>query len=294
MAIVATDDKHYKDIADAIRNHTRKGTLYKPSELVDGVSEVYQQGYGEGGGLTYDMGYANGHEQGKQDAYDAFWDTYQENGKRVNYTGAFSGSGWVKATFKPKYRVAPSGSTVAAGMFEAFNRVSTSSVSMFDFSEFNEMFDFSGCSALDSTFKNAQIKNLFVDCSGATSLGSTFNSGSGGGIDNLTLRVTPKTTSFSGTFSYQKSLKELRFTEDSVIAASINFNACVNLTKASIEGIINALSADASAKTLTLPKTAVDNAFETATGAKDGSTSAEWDALGGTSRPCQNWTVSLV
>lgn len=37
--------------------------------------------------------------------YDAFWDAYQENGNRKNYTYAFAGPGWTDETFKPKYDI---------------------------------------------------------------------------------------------------------------------------------------------------------------------------------------------
>ena len=63
------------------------------------------------------------------------------------------------------------------------------------------------------------------------------------------------------------------------------------LSKESIISIINALSDTTTALTVTLSKTAVNNAFETAKGNADGSTSEEWAALIATK---QNWTISLV
>lgn len=42
-------------------------------------------------------------EAGKQAEYDAFWDTFQENGNRTNYQNAFWT--WDGAIFKPKYAI---------------------------------------------------------------------------------------------------------------------------------------------------------------------------------------------
>jgi hypothetical protein len=81
---------------------------------------------------------------------------------------------------------------------------------------------------------------------------------------------------------------------EGVIGNTISFSPCKNLSRASIESIISALSQTASGNTLTLSKVAVDKAFETSEGAQDGSNSDAWDALGGEKRPRQNWAVSLV
>ena len=70
-----------------------------------------------------------------------------------------------------------------------------------------------------------------------------------------------------------------------------NVQWSTKLSKASITSIINALSETTSGLTVTLSKTAVNNAFETSAGAADGSTSEEWTTLEGTKT---NWTISLV
>lgn len=55
----------------------------------------------EGGVDRYDEGV----EAGKQAQYNAFWDSFQENGNRTTYAHAFRGSGWDDVTFKPKYDI---------------------------------------------------------------------------------------------------------------------------------------------------------------------------------------------
>lgn len=222
--------------------------------------------------------------------YDAFWDAYQENGNRKSYAGAFSGNGWNEKTFFPKYPVKPTGITTAERMFSYFNQFSSNADlnGLFDFTPFNDMFDFSAVKRLENTFANARIKNVFVDASSAAILTSTFACGNGGSVDGITLRVTKTCTNFGGIFGYLKAIEKLHFTDDSEIAATIAIpGTATQLSKDSIISIVNALSTTATGKTVTLSKTAVNNAFATTEGGTDGSTSEEWLALVGT-KP--NWT----
>ena len=45
------------------------------------------------------------YEAGKKAEYDAFWDSYQNGGKREGYAFAFAGKGWNAETFRPKYDI---------------------------------------------------------------------------------------------------------------------------------------------------------------------------------------------
>lgn len=232
------------------------------------------------------------YEAGKKAEYDAFWDLFQQNGKRDNYMGAFGGIGWTIDTFKPKYPIILNGTSSADYMFYGFNRISTEDIDdLLDFTEFNSMIDFRSSKRFSYTFANARIKNLYVDCSSATELTHAFNADNGGYLENLTLKVTPTTTRFASAFEYQSRMKNLTFTEDSEIVASIDFKWSTNLTHDSIVSIINALSSTTTGLSVTLSKTAVNNAFKTETGSADGSTSPEWLALIATKT---NWTISLA
>lgn len=102
MAIVTTDNKHYDNIAAAIREKTGAETTYKPEELPTGVDEVYEAGK----------------QDGVQSAYDRFWDDYQQNGTRVTYIGAFN-CGWSSETFWPKYDLLAQNSYNMFNNFEA-------------------------------------------------------------------------------------------------------------------------------------------------------------------------------
>lgn len=85
MAIVKTDDKHYKAIANTLRERLGTDDVYTPEEMANGVNEIY--------------------EAGKQAEYNAFWDSYQQKGKRRTYTYAFYRAGWTDAVYKPKYPI---------------------------------------------------------------------------------------------------------------------------------------------------------------------------------------------
>ena len=95
-------------------------------------------------------------------------------------------------------------------------------------------------------------------------------------------------TSSGGSFTRCNALREIRFT--GLIKCTLNL-AQSPLSKVSIESVISVLSDSTSEITLTLKKSAVNKAFETAEGAADGSESTEWTALVD-SKP--NWTISLV
>lgn len=246
--------------------------------------------------LIYEKGKTEGVEEGLNTAiaaqeafltdkpqthYDAFWDIYQLDGSKTFYPYAFAGTGWRSETFKPKYLMAPVGTAGCEGMFYYFARIKSYDNEMIDFTEINKMLDFSGCTKATNTFRNACIKNLYCDFSNCTQLTNTFVTDSGGMIDFITLKVSEKATSYNGTFSYASRLTDLKFTEDSVIAGSINLQWSTLLKKASIENIISVLSKTTSGLTITLSAEAVNNAF----------TAEEWEALEATKT---NWHISLV
>jgi hypothetical protein len=48
MAIVTTDNKHYTNIADKIREKTNGTDIIFPNEMADKVDDVYQKGVADG------------------------------------------------------------------------------------------------------------------------------------------------------------------------------------------------------------------------------------------------------
>jgi hypothetical protein len=84
MGMVTTDDTNYTAIADAIRSDTGGTTRYAPSEMPDGVHEVFAAGV--------------------KSEYDRFWDAVQENGSpTIDYRYKFFY--WPNEAYKPKHPI---------------------------------------------------------------------------------------------------------------------------------------------------------------------------------------------
>lgn len=231
------------------------------------------------------------YDKGKQDEYDRFWDLYQQNGERVNYRNAFAGYGWTADTFKPKYKMIPTGIYDALSMFSLCNVTAVGAENALDYRKFAHLLDFSQAAETNGTFYSARINYIDVDFSNSKNLQNCFSAEwNKTYLTDLTLKVSQKCTNYSNAFIYQVDLTNLTFVEGSVIAASISFNRSPKLTKASLLSIFTALSTTVTGRTVTVHRKAVNKAFETRDGANDGSTSQEWLDLIATR---SNWTVSF-
>ena len=91
----------------------------------DGYAEGEDFGYGAGYDTGYSsgvgVGYSSGVADGKKAERDAFWDVFQENGTRTNYSNAFNSTYWNHLTFKPTYDLKPVGD--ARNMFATFGSI---------------------------------------------------------------------------------------------------------------------------------------------------------------------------
>lgn len=243
-------------IADAIRGYTGRNDKLSLDGMATGVSEVFGTGNQEGYNRGYDegltegrtQGYGLGFEEGKIAERDAFWDVFQNKGSAKSYYYAFSYNRFNAETFKPKYDIVCNNSgTAAQNMFYNSTTIRNIPVAI----------DVRNTSHIGATFYSAtnlkSVKKIIIG-SGVISGGNT-------------------------TFYNCYALESITF--EGEIAVGINFQWCTLLNKASIESIINALSATTSGLTVTFSKTAVNNAF----------TAEEWEALEATKT---NWTISLV
>lgn len=193
------------------------------------------------------------YEAGKQAEYDAFWDAYQNNGDSFNCLYAFAGQSWTDVTYNPKYPIKAIWNT--QNMY-AYSQITDTKVDI-------------DISAVETnggaTFMNAQnlktIRKLIVPNESAT-LGwaSMFNGCAA--LENIVIEGT-----ILGSY------------------ATVDIHWSTKLSHDSIVGIINALSPNASGKTVSFSATAVNNAFE------GGSTGSEWLNLIDTK---SNWTITLV
>ena len=186
--------------------------------------------------------------------YGRFWDDYQQGGTRSHYNFAFAGYGWTDVNYAPKY---PLDTGIISGANNVFNMSSVSKI---------------GCISLENatqcgtTFANAaQLKTIE---------GIAFP-------NNYDVAIN---TMFNGC-SNLENIEVLN-----TIRNTVNFASCP-LKSSSIESVLGALSTEVTGKTATFKKTAVDVAFETSDGAKDGSISAAWLSL--MANKPDGWEITL-
>lgn len=225
---------------------------------------------------VYDAGYNKGFDVGKQAEYDAFWDAYQVNGNRGVYEAAFAGLGWNDKTFNPKYPIVVTGSSW--NMFYSCN--------VKDGYEHLKNMDFSKCTLLSNTFAQCHMKHLgTIDCRNVKSVSNVFyHARSLQTIDKIIVDVD---NTFSSLFDNALSLENVTFDgeigNNLVMAGTYSGQKWGDkLTRASIESIVTHLSDNVSGKTLTLSKTATENAFP------------DWNDWGALVMAHQNWEIKLV
>lgn len=297
MAKVVTDDSHYKAIADTIRENMAGAGMnetMKPSEMPEWINDAcmvaregaIDEGYSEG----YSVGYANGEEdgiaEGIQTEYDRFWDIFQQNGNRTNYAGAFAGHGWTAETLKPKYDVVLT--SIGSQLFYYSGFAGDLAK---HFEDLGIRFDTSKMTAAHSFANSAQTITRFPEinitlCGAANS--SMFSyCGSLVTIDKL---VVAANNAWASAFVNCFALENLTI-EGTIGVSGLNVQWSTKLSKASINSVVNALSSTTSGLSVTFSAAAVNSAFETSTGAADGSNSDEWAELAATK---SNWNINLV
>ena len=235
MKTVLTDDRHYTNIANKIREKTGRTTKYKPSEMPSGLEEVYSKGY----------------SVGKQSEYDAFWDTYQQNGNREKYGHAFAGAGWNDNTFNPKYSLTPSNCYM---MFSECNIADIQTAA----ERSGITIDFSNAtSLLYLLYMNGVTKRIgVVDTKSASDLYGVFQAAYGlNTIDKLILYE--NSPALEVAFNGCESLKNLTI-EGVISKDGLNLSYSLGLTHESLMSVINTLkdySGSSDTHTVTLGST---------------------------------------
>lgn len=220
----------------------------KLTDIAKNMQKVYDAGYaagaetGGGGTGSYDEGYADG----KRDEYGAFWDVYQDCGNRQDYQTAFRGVGWTADTFRPTYDIATTG--FVTSLFRG-SRIAVDLVKHLN--ELGVTLDLSQSRGVVEAFMDSQFTRIgSVDVSSAASLQNLFNGAMAETIDELILK-NDGTNTFSNTFSGCTALKNL--TIKGVIGQNgFNVSACKELSRASIESIVAALSDEAGTEEVAL------------------------------------------
>lgn len=226
-------------------------------------------------------------EAGRNLEWNAFWDAYQQNGRRTEYNYAFANYLWTKETFKPKYNIAP---TVANYMFQ-FNAIGGDLVEILE--DLGITLDFSNTTGMTNLFAGSKFTRIGeIDTRSLSRMVSCFaNANLLETIDKLKVR---EALGYNTTFTGSTNLKNLTI-EGTIAQNGFDVSSCTQLSKASILSILNALSTTTSGLIVTFSKNAVDVAFDD--GQYIGSESQEWSDWeneypedGGRS----NWTFDLV
>lgn len=230
----------------------------------DGYSDGYSDGYGEGldHGVVQGIeeGLEEGIERGKKNAYDYFWDDFQQNGTRNSYISCF-GSGWTVNTFKPKYQIKP---VRAMNMFhnnyaeylkiEDFVEFSDNlakeqgktpekNPELFDENGHYNLLDFSECTSTGYSLGRLHSKHFgTLDFSKATGLVHLFYTHNYAGVCSVEKIDKFKSSAITqyDTTTFQGATYLTDITMSGVVAKSINFQNCP-LTPASMKSVISCL-----------------------------------------------------
>lgn len=228
--------------------------------------------------VTYNKSY------GKYMVQKTFWDnylTYATNNVRTDWSRAFMGAGWGRKTFTPTRDVAMQGS--ASYAFAAWCRNDCELVDLkWYLDRLGVKLDTSQLTDMNYFFDYNQTIGYLpaIDVTGcSTGSKPTYVFNYMQCLREIEKIIVNENTNYTGWFVNCKELEEVRF-EGDIAQAGLNLQWSTKLSKASIENIINALKWD-SGNTVTLSRTAVDNAFEP----------EEWDELLSSKG---NWTISLV
>ena len=192
-------------------------------------------------------------DAGKKYEFDRFWDSFQQNGNRVNYENAFGGIGWTDDLFKPQYDMKPTNA------YMMFRGSSISSIA-----ELPVKLDFADTTNFQYMFQWSQVQHVgVVDTRKATPSGLTYTFAYCPyltEIDKLIFKDDGTQTMNSNMFTETTTLKDIDI-EGVIGTNGFNVQWCKNLTHKSLISIINALSSNTSGLTITLSKKAVNDAF---------------------------------
>lgn len=228
--------------------------------------------------VTYNKSY------GKHKALSDFWEQYttRPNGTpRSDWRYAFWGTGWDSRTFRPTKDILMMGS--ASRCFTAWD---WNDMELIDLSahlkRLGVRLDTSQCTAVDYMFfYNVLIGKIptidVTSCTTETNMRNIFSNATI--LKEIEKIIVNENTYYTLWFEKCTSLEEVRF--EGVIGRDIDLHWSIKLSRGSIENIITHLSDTATAATLTLSQTAVNNAF----------TTDEWNMLVAT-KP--NWTINLI
>lgn len=215
-------------------------------EIISGTTgEEYQNGYDKGYDSGYQAGktvsYENGYDAGQKAEHDAFWDSYQQDGERTNYTYGFAGSGWATDIFKPKYDIIPN---TASYLFYGASNITGDLVE--HLSSLGVKLDFSNCTNFSWLIYGSLITRVgVIDMTNVSSSSNANNVFREGNPDFSTLETIDKVIVSSkyplGTSSFANAAALRNITIEGEITGSFAI-ARSPLTNESMKSIITHLT----------------------------------------------------
>ena len=264
----------------------------KLSEAVSNVGKVFKSGKDMGHREGYIDGLAaagelGGYQAGKNEEYDAFWDTLQNNGKRTNYTYAFSR--WTGNYFCPKYKIVPTEEGGAKNIFHYFRAAKKLEAKYIDLSQVprgtNEAksYAYSFCSSGELE----EIEDIGLYPSYSYEYAFAYNIY----LKKIAMIRVDAETRLANAFKTCLALEEVYF--DGEIGTSLSVSDSTKLKWSSIVNILTHLSDSAEGKKLTLSKKAVDDAlgYEDSGVWIPGSATQAWNEF---TWMKPNWTITLA
>jgi hypothetical protein len=170
--------------------------------------------------------------------YDTFWDTYQQNGNRTNYSYGFYSSGWTKDNFKPKYDIKPTDASYmlngASLYIDLVEHLKTLDI----------ILDFSNCTNFSWMIYGCRLSRIgVVDMRKVSSAANANNVFRQGGADTLEtidkVIVSEKYPLGSNSFTNCTKLKNITIEGD--ITGNFSIASSSLLTDDSIDSIISHL-----------------------------------------------------
>lgn len=214
-------------------------------------------------------------DAGRKAEYDAFWDSFQNNGNPKDYSCTF-GAGWTVESFRPKHAIVP---TNAYMMF----RGSTMEIDLAaHLDALGAKLDLSKAGNTQYLFQYAMFTRIGeVNLSGSTNTtpgDSTFSyCRKLKTIDKIILKTGSRGEFTSTAFINCDALENVTF--EGLITSDVDIHWSTKLSENSIESLLNAAynrpDPEVNPITVTLSKTAVDNAYRMPDGT-DGSIGNKW------------------
>ena len=212
-AVMPLED--YVAACDTIREKTGTTDLIKSGELPDKVDAVY--------------------EAGKNAEWNEFWDNFQQNNARRDYSMAFSGGGWTANNFKPKYDII---STRSDYMFNYTTLLAIDLAQTLD--DLGIILDTSQSKYVQNMFCYSAITRIGVlNLTNAEIFSNMFVGSKIKTIDKIILNANGS-QSLLNMFYLANNLEDLTF-EGVIGQNGLNLKDCTKLTHDSLMNVINCL-----------------------------------------------------